>query len=155
MAVSFRGRGQGSAARDLVRNSRGTSIGPVMQPRRYHEARSIGERFRSGQPVIMDLSGLSDTDARRLVDFAAGLIFGLRGSIDKIANRVFLLTPAGNGPWPEPWDSAAGSGAFVITAHGHIVSWSGQGEQAISEDGTGKTVDSGDLLDVLDAAPAR
>jgi cell division inhibitor SepF len=66
----------------------------TLQPRSYKEARTIGERYRDGVPVIMNLTELDAADAKRLVDFAAGLAFALRGSIDKVTNRVFLLTPA-------------------------------------------------------------
>jgi len=66
----------------------------TLHPRTYNEARTIGEHFREGTPVIMNLTELVDSDARRLIDFAAGLIFGLRGSIDKVTNKVFLLSPA-------------------------------------------------------------
>lgn len=65
----------------------------TLHPRTYNEARTIGEHFREGVPVIMNLTELDDADARRLVDFAAGLIFGLRGSIDRVTNKVFLLSP--------------------------------------------------------------
>lgn len=66
----------------------------TLQPRDYSEARTIGERFRDGTPVIMDLVEMSNADAKRLVDFAAGLAFALRGSFDKVATKVFLLSPA-------------------------------------------------------------
>jgi len=66
----------------------------TLHPRTYNEARTIGEHFREGTPVIMNLTEMADSDARRLVDFAAGLIFGLRGSFDKVTNKVFLLSPA-------------------------------------------------------------
>jgi cell division inhibitor SepF len=66
----------------------------TLQPRSYNEARTIGERYRDGVPVIMNLTELDDAAAKRLVDFAAGLAFALRGSIDKVTSRVFLLTPA-------------------------------------------------------------
>jgi cell division inhibitor SepF len=66
----------------------------TLHPRTYNEARTLGEHFRDGTPVIMNLSEMDDTDAKRLVDFAAGLIFGLRGSIDRVTSKVFLLTPA-------------------------------------------------------------
>jgi cell division inhibitor SepF len=66
----------------------------TLHPRTYNEARTIGEHFRDGTPVIMNLTEMVDSDARRLVDFAAGLIFGLRGSIDRVTNKVFLLSPA-------------------------------------------------------------
>ncbi len=66
----------------------------TLQPRSYTEARTIGEHYRDGQPVIINLTELDAADAKRLVDFAAGLAFALRGQIDKVTNRVFLLTPA-------------------------------------------------------------
>jgi cell division inhibitor SepF len=67
----------------------------TVHPRSYNEARTIGERYREGIPVILNLTELDDAAAKRLVDFAAGLAFALRGSIDKITNRVFLLSPSG------------------------------------------------------------
>ena len=66
----------------------------TLRPQSYAEARTIGERFRDGTPVIMDLVDMSNADAKRLVDFAAGLAFALRGSFDKVATKVFLLSPA-------------------------------------------------------------
>jgi cell division inhibitor SepF len=66
----------------------------TLQPRSYRDARTIGERYRSGVPVIMNLTELEAAEAKRLVDFAAGLVFALHGGFDKVTNRVFLLTPA-------------------------------------------------------------
>ncbi|MDQ1483311.1 MAG: cell division inhibitor SepF [Actinomycetota bacterium] len=65
----------------------------TVHPRTYNEARTIGEHFRDGVPVIMNLSDMEDVDAKRLVDFAAGLIFGLRGTIERVTSKVFLLSP--------------------------------------------------------------
>jgi cell division inhibitor SepF len=65
----------------------------TLHPRTYNEARTIGEHFREGTPVIINLTEMDDSDAKRLVDFAAGLIFGLRGSIERVTNKVFLLSP--------------------------------------------------------------
>ena len=65
----------------------------TVHPRTYNEARTIGEHFRDGVPVIMNLSEMEDVDAKRLVDFAAGLIFGLRGTIERVTTKVFLLSP--------------------------------------------------------------
>jgi cell division inhibitor SepF len=64
------------------------------EPKRFNEAREIGERYRQGVPVIMNLQGADDAVARRLVDFASGLVFGLDGKIEMVASRVYLLTPA-------------------------------------------------------------
>ncbi len=66
----------------------------TLHPRTYNEARTIGENFRDGTPVIMNLSEMDDSDAKRLVDFSAGLVFASRGTIERITNKVFLLSPA-------------------------------------------------------------
>ncbi|MBC6462887.1 cell division protein SepF [Actinomadura sp. HBU206391] len=76
-----------SATTDLARIT-------TLHPRTYNEARTIGEHFREGTPVIMNLTEMVDSDAKRLVDFAAGLVFGLHGSIERVTNKVFLLSPA-------------------------------------------------------------
>lgn len=66
----------------------------TLHPRTYNDARRIGEEFRNGTPVIMNLGDMDDADARRIVDFSAGLAFGLHGSIERVAKGVFLLSPA-------------------------------------------------------------
>jgi cell division inhibitor SepF len=73
-------------------NSRRHEI-TTLHPTSYSEARAIGERFRDGHPVIMNLTEMDEPDAKRLVDFAAGLAFGLRGGMERVTNRVFLLSP--------------------------------------------------------------
>jgi cell division inhibitor SepF len=65
----------------------------TLHPTTYSEARTIGEHFRDGYPVIMNLTEMDEPDAKRLVDFAAGLAFGMRGSMERVTNRVFLLSP--------------------------------------------------------------
>ena len=65
----------------------------TLHPRTYNEARTIGEHFRSGTPVIMNLSEMDDNDAKRLVDFAAGLVFAVHGTIERVTSKVFLLSP--------------------------------------------------------------
>ncbi len=65
----------------------------TVTPDSFRDARAIGELFRDGVPVIVNLTAMDPADAKRVVDFAAGLIFGLRGSIDRVATRVFLLSP--------------------------------------------------------------
>jgi cell division inhibitor SepF len=65
----------------------------AVHPRTYNEARNIGEYFRQSTPVIMNLSEMDDADAKRLVDFAAGLTFGLHGRIERVTAKVFLLSP--------------------------------------------------------------
>jgi cell division inhibitor SepF len=66
----------------------------ALHPRTYNEARTIGEAFRASTPVIMNLSEMDDADAKRLVDFAAGLTFGLHGRLERVTAKVFLLSPA-------------------------------------------------------------
>ena len=66
----------------------------TLHPRTYNDARAIGEQFRDGIPVIMNLSEMDDGDAKRIVDFAAGLSFGLHGTIERVTQKVFLLSPA-------------------------------------------------------------
>lgn len=87
----------GSANVRLVQNRDLGAIRRIttIHPRTYNEARVIGESFRDATPVIMNLTEMSDADAKRLVDFAAGLVFGLRGSIERVTAKVFLLSPHG------------------------------------------------------------
>ncbi len=84
-----------SGTTPLAPHSRTADVSRIItvHPRTYNEARIIGEHFREGVPVIMNLSDMEDVDAKRLVDFAAGLIFGLRGSIERVTSKVFLLSP--------------------------------------------------------------
>jgi cell division inhibitor SepF len=65
----------------------------TLHPSTYNEARTVGENYRDGTPVIMNLSEMDDADAKRLVDFAAGLIFATRGTIERVTAKVFLLSP--------------------------------------------------------------
>lgn len=64
-------------------------------PSTFNDVEEVGVRFRSGIPVIMDLAGASETVAKRVLDFASGLIYGLEGRIERVGDRVFLLTPLG------------------------------------------------------------
>ena len=93
------GRTRGAVALDTVQRpaavpayEEGYRI-TTLHPRTYNEARTLGEHFRSGTPVIINLTEMDDVDAKRLVDFSAGLIFGLHGSIERVTNKVFLLSP--------------------------------------------------------------
>ena len=65
----------------------------TVHPRQYRDAQTIAESFREGVPVIMNLSQMSEPDARRLIDFASGLSQGLYGKIERVTNKVFLLSP--------------------------------------------------------------
>jgi cell division inhibitor SepF len=88
--------GQPLPGRGMTATAQATDLARIttLHPRTYNEARTIGEHFREGTPVIMNLTEMVDSDAKRLVDFAAGLIFGLHGSIERVTNKVFLLSPA-------------------------------------------------------------
>ncbi|GAB4100426.1 cell division protein SepF [Sinomonas halotolerans] len=66
----------------------------TVHPRSYNDAKVIGESFRDGIPVIMNVTDMGEADAKRLVDFSAGLVFGLHGSIERVTNKVFLLSPS-------------------------------------------------------------
>jgi cell division inhibitor SepF len=88
--ISQRRRTSGSAAAaGVVELARITTL----HPRTYNEARTVGENFRDGVPVIMNLGEMDDADAKRLVDFAAGLVFATRGTIERVTSKVFLLSP--------------------------------------------------------------
>ncbi|MFW5470262.1 cell division protein SepF [Knoellia sp. CPCC 206435] len=80
----------------VVRTHEATGISRIttIHPRTYNEAKTIGENFREGTPVIMNLTDMDDADAKRLVDFAAGLVFGLHGAIERVTAKVFLLSPS-------------------------------------------------------------
>jgi cell division inhibitor SepF len=82
------------------------------EPRRFNEAREIADRYKDGIPVIMNLQSTDDTIARRLVDFASGLVYGLDGKIEMVANRVYLLTPANMEVSAEDRERIAGAGFY-------------------------------------------
>jgi len=96
------------------RTSQGGAIARIetITPRAYNDARTVGENFRDGVPVIMNLSEISDDDAKRLVDFAAGLVFSVHGSINRITAKVFLLSPAGIEVSDEDRQRIAAGGSF-------------------------------------------
>lgn len=92
----------GAQVTPLRRPERSGAVAPAAElrristvhPRSYNDARTIGEAFRSGIPVIINLTDMDDADAKRLVDFSAGLVFGLHGAIERVTSKVFLLSPA-------------------------------------------------------------
>lgn len=87
----------------------------TLHPTSYNEARTIGENYRDGTPVIMNLTEMDDADAKRLVDFAAGLAFAMRGAIDKVTNKVFLISPPNVDPTAEDKRRIAEGGLFTRT----------------------------------------
>ena len=66
----------------------------TVHPKKYEDAKLVAETFRDGIPVIMNLSQMSETEARRLVDFSSGLTQGLYGHIERVTPKVFLLSPS-------------------------------------------------------------
>jgi len=93
--LAARRRTSGGGATTLAAAPSVTELSRIttLHPTTYNDARAIGEAFRSGVPVIMNLSEMDDSDAKRLVDFAAGLVFATRGTIERVTNKVFLLSP--------------------------------------------------------------
>src|SRR3954451_23868573 len=99
-----RTRAQASAVTTLPPRGAGSPAAPsampeqyritTLHPRTYNDAKTIGLEFREGTPVIMNLTEMEDSDAKRIVDFAAGLVFGQRGTLERVTNKVFLLSPA-------------------------------------------------------------
>ena len=96
-----------------IPSQRPASTGSIhkSEPRRFNEAREVADRFKDGTAVIMNLQSTDDAIARRLVDFASGLVYGLDGKIEMVANRVYLLTPANVEVSAEDRERIAG-GAF-------------------------------------------
>jgi cell division inhibitor SepF len=84
----------------------------AVHPRSYNDARVIGEHFREGTPVIMNLTEMEDGDAKRLVDFAAGLVYGLQGVVERVTTKVFLLSPAAIEVTNEVQEPATPTGFF-------------------------------------------
>lgn len=80
---------------DVVRQPTAGTVSEILtvHPKQYRDAQVIAESFREGIPVIINLSQMSDADARRLVDFASGLSIGLYGRIERVTSKVFLLSP--------------------------------------------------------------
>ena len=78
-----------------VRHPAGGAVNEILtvHPKQYRDAQLIAESFREGVPVIINLSQMSDADARRLIDFASGLSLGLYGRIERVTSKVFLLSP--------------------------------------------------------------
>ena len=91
-SVSVQPRGSGSV-RPLPATAPSSGKVHVVRPSSFGEAQEIGERFRSSDPVIIDLTGADRDLKRRLVDFASGLTYGLNGHMERVADSVFMLTP--------------------------------------------------------------
>ena len=66
----------------------------TIHPKTYEDAQLVGRAIRDGVPVVLNLTGVPEAVAYRIVDFSAGVVFGVRGSIERVTPRVFLLSPA-------------------------------------------------------------
>lgn len=103
MSVSFRRSGPQKRGRQeaapvqgaggLTLPSMAMSGVVVVRPTTYSDGRAVGEHFREGRTVVLDLRNTRTDDAKRLVDFAAGLIFGRHGTIERVDSKIFRLTP--------------------------------------------------------------
>jgi cell division inhibitor SepF len=67
----------------------------LVHPNSFNDAQEVGDKFREGHSVLMNLQAVDSELARRLVDFASGLAYGLAGSMQPVAEKVFLITPPG------------------------------------------------------------
>lgn len=66
----------------------------TIHPKSYDDAQAVGIAIRQGTPVVLNLTDVSESVAYRIVDFSAGVVFGLRGKIERVTPRVFLLSPS-------------------------------------------------------------
>ncbi|HVL90308.1 MAG TPA: cell division protein SepF [Actinomycetota bacterium] len=84
------------AGRGVVRQLT-TSASPrqvhVVEPRVYDDAQEFGDRFKAGVPVIINLRSTEPRHAPKILHFASGLVYGLNGRMQKVADSVFLITP--------------------------------------------------------------
>jgi cell division inhibitor SepF len=65
----------------------------LVLPRSFNDAQQIADRFKDSIPVILNLQGADNELSKRLIDFASGLTYALDGSMQRVADKVFLLTP--------------------------------------------------------------
>jgi len=66
----------------------------TVHPRAFKDVRVVAEHFREGVPVIINISQMTEAEARRLIDFACGLAEALYGKMERVTGKVFLLSPA-------------------------------------------------------------
>lgn len=88
--------GQGASAGTRESNPFQNRVSRIttIHPKNYEDAQLVGRAIRDGVPVVLNLTGVSEAVAFRIVDFSAGVVFGVRGSIERVTPRVFLLSPA-------------------------------------------------------------
>ncbi len=66
----------------------------TIHPKSYEDAQMVGRAIRDGVPVVLNLTDVSESVAYRIVDFSAGVVFGVHGSMERVTPRVFLLSPS-------------------------------------------------------------
>ena len=71
----------------------GTSRVHLVLPRSFNDAQQVADRFKDGVPVILNLQGCDQELSKRLIDFTSGLTYALDGGMQRVADKVFLLTP--------------------------------------------------------------
>ena len=87
---------------DVERANRATSLRSVpphvrvhiVEPRSFNDAQQIADKFKANIPVIMNLQLIDPDLSKRLIDFTSGLTYGLDGGMQRVAEKVFLLTPS-------------------------------------------------------------
>ena len=84
----------------------------VVEPKGFNDAQEVGERIKSGQPVIVNLQGVDSDLKRRLIDFCSGLTYAIGGSMSRVSDQVFLLTPANVDVSDEEKDRLAARGLY-------------------------------------------
>ena len=85
--------GQPRPTRQSAPATASTAEPATVRPRRFDQAQEVADKFKDGQPVIMNLEGTEREIARRLIDFASGICYALDGSMEKVATGVYLLKP--------------------------------------------------------------
>ena len=85
-----------SAPREKTNPFQGGRVSRIttIHPKTYNDAQMVGRAIRDGIPVVLNLTGVAEAVAYRIVDFSAGVVFGVRGSLERVTPRVFLLSPA-------------------------------------------------------------
>lgn len=109
-AITPAGTKRGPVVRAIPANA--TAKPHVVAPTSFNEAQEIADRYKGNVPVIINMQSIERDLARRLIDFASGLCYGLGGSMDKVANQVYLLTPANVEVSPEERRRLQDSGLY-------------------------------------------
>ena len=90
---SVGGTGSGARAMSQGRNGGGDVRVHLVLPKSFNDAQQVADRFKDSVPVILNLQGVETDLSKRLIDFASGLTYALDGGMQRIADKVFMLTP--------------------------------------------------------------